>query len=461
MLFRHILEEDHPSLYWYTPKDSINFYFNTTYARITDSMTEPRFRILLSYVISKINCGHTTVRYSKKYSRYLDTVRMPQFPLSIKLWNDTAVVYANLHRNDSVLTRGTVITSINGKAFSYYKDSLFQFLSMDGRSIIHKYQSLSNLGGFSGWYRNIFGLQNRFTIGYFDHAGTAKTVELPIFDPRKDTSSRPELLEFKKPGRKEKKNMSLLDRNVQIDTTLSTAYFTLNTFVRGHGLTRFIKTTFKVLHRQQIRHLVIDVRTNGGGNVGVSNLLTKYIVSHPFKLADSLYAINKKSHYSRYIQHFFFDHLAMSIITKKRQDGYFHFGYFERHYFPPKKKFHFNGNVYVLTGGNSFSATTLFADDIKGQPNVLLVGEETGGGAYGNTAWQIPDVTLPNTGIRFRLPRFRMVVNKNFIKNGRGVLPDVFVGPSVEAIRNGIDPKLEKVKQLIMQNSSADGLHRL
>src|ERR1700712_1934998 len=161
--FRHILEEGHPSLYWYTSKDSINQFFDNSYARIKDSMTEPQFRALLSYTISKINCGHTATRYSKKYIRYLDTVKMKQFPLSIKLWDDSAVVYVNLNRKDKVIERGTILTSINGKPISFYRDSLFQFISMDGHGIINKYQTLSNVGSFSGWYRNVFGLNDNFT----------------------------------------------------------------------------------------------------------------------------------------------------------------------------------------------------------------------------------------------------------------------------------------------------------
>jgi len=82
-----------------------------------------------------------------------------------------------------------------------------------------------------------------------------------------------------------------------------------------------------------------------------------------------------------------------------------------------------------------------------------LVGEETGGGYYGNTAWIIPDVTLPNTGLRFRLPRFRLIIDKDREKNGRGVMPDVMATPSVQAIRKGIDFKVEKVRELIeLQN---------
>lgn len=451
-IFRHMLEEGHPGLYWYTPKDSVDYFFDVTYSRISDSMTEPAFKTLLSYMISKIRCGHTATRYSKKYSHYLDTVRMKQFPLSVKLWADSSVIYANLHRKDSILRKGTVITSINRKPISFYRDSLFQFLSMDGNAVIHKYQTLSNLGSFSGWYRNVFGVTDQFTIGYIDTSGKEQIVTIPLFDPRKDTSGRSELINFKKANRRERRRNALSEtRNVSIDTVASTAYLTLNTFMHGDRLSWFIKETFNKLHKAHIKNLVIDVRSNGGGNVGISNLLTKYLIDHRFKLADSLYAINTKSKYGKYIAHYFWNRLSMDFITRKRADGKYHFGYFERNYFRPKKRNHFDGDIYILIGGNSFSATALFADAMKGQKNVLLVGEETGGGAYGNTAWLIPFATLPNSGVRFTLPKFRTVVNSKFIKDGRGVMPDVFVRPTLESIRQNIDPKMEKAKELIRE----------
>src|SRR5580765_5661949 len=91
-LFRKILEDVHPSLYWYTSKDSMDFYFDEGYKRIRDSMTEPAFRSLLSYVLARINCGHTSCRYSNDYSRYLEMARLRTFPLSVKIWKDTMVV---------------------------------------------------------------------------------------------------------------------------------------------------------------------------------------------------------------------------------------------------------------------------------------------------------------------------------------------------------------------------------
>jgi C-terminal processing protease CtpA/Prc len=82
------------------------------------------------------------------------------------------------------------------------------------------------------------------------------------------------------------------------------------------------------------------------------------------------------------------------------------------HHFEPKQKNHFDGEVYILTGGNSFSATILFAETVKDQENVTGMGEETGAALMVNTAWLIPDFTLPVTGVRFRLPLFRLVINK-------------------------------------------------
>ncbi len=104
--------------------------------------------------------------------------------------------------------------------------------------------------------------------------------------------------------------------------------------------------------------------------------------------------------------------------------------------------------MYVLSGGNTFSASTLFIKSVKDQENVTIVGEETGGGAYGNNAWLIPDVTLPVTKVRFRLPLFRLVIDKNEEK-GFGAQPEVISLPTVEAIRKNLDFKTEKAVELI------------
>ena len=450
-IFRSVLEESHPSLYWYTSKDSLDYYFDRENRLISDSLTEPAFRTMLMYVISKINCGHTAVKYSKQYSRFLDTARLRTFPLSLKLWQDTMVVAANLNRRDSLLIKGTVLKSINGLTQPQLRDSIFNFVVTDGYSLCGKYQTLSTGFAFANLYKNIFGLTDSFHIRYLDSVGTEDEIHVPAYDFRNDTMNRWGFTVHRGPDRKKKPPELIFfsNSNLQVDTGGSTAYMALSTFDRGNHLKKFFRKSFKEIRSDHIKHLVIDVRSNGGGDAGNSTMLTRYLIDHRFKLADSLYAIRKHSAYHKYIAKSSMYDVLMSFISRKRADGKYHFGYFERHYFHPKTKNHFDGNVYILIGGNSFSATTLFAGSLKGQKNVTMVGEETGGGYYGNTAWIIQEVTLPHTKIRFTLPRFRLVVNKDREKNGRGVMPDVLALPTAEAIRKGIDFKSEKARQLI------------
>src|SRR5574337_1857514 len=54
-LFRNILEESHPSLYWYTPKDSVDYYFSVGANMLKDSLPEYKFRNVLSYVLAQIH----------------------------------------------------------------------------------------------------------------------------------------------------------------------------------------------------------------------------------------------------------------------------------------------------------------------------------------------------------------------------------------------------------------------
>ncbi len=458
-VYQNILEKHHPSLYWYTSKDSMDYYFNWGREHLKDSMTEPEFRKVLNYVTAKINCGHTTVRSSKAWSKYNDTTRLGKmFPLSVKVWDDAMVVTANLNRRDSILKRGTLITKINGRTKESIIDTLFDYISTDGYNRTHKYQTLSNRGFFGSLYTSLFGLSEKYNIEYNDSTGKIKTIDIPVYNPAADTAGRTGGTRTFRPStpqpskRERKRQLTNTIRLLKIDSANHTAMMDLSSFGKGYGLKKFFYNSFQALQQNNIRHLIIDVRGNGGGSVTNSTLLSRYIASQQFKVSDSLYAVKKGSSYQHFIKDHFWNNLFMSFFTKKKEDANYHFGYFERHYFKPKKGNHYDGKVYILTGGNSFSATTLFVSAVIRQENVMVIGEETGGGAYGNSAWLIPDATLPETGVRFRLPLFRLVIDKTVPKNGRGVQPEVESFPTIADVKRGADYKLEKAMELIKKD---------
>lgn len=452
-IFRGALEESHPGVYWYTPKNEMDKYFDWGKEQLKDSLNEEGFRKVLNYVISKMDCGHTVSRASKAFIKYRDTSQIKIFPLSLKIWGgatDTATVAANLIRKDSLLTRGVVLKSIDHRPISTIIDTLCQYISSDGYNLTHKYQTLSNRGGFGAAFTSIFGQKENYFIDYINKDGREATAAIPVYNPRTDTLNRVAIARFARTSSKERKKQLInATRNLRIDSSSNIAFMDLSSFGRGLKLRSFFRISFKDLRKEKVKHLVIDVRGNGGGSVTNSTYLTKFLTDRKFKVADSLYANTRNSKYKKYIDGYFFNRLFMIFMTAKRSDDKYHFGYFERHYFKPKTRNHFDGKVYILTGGNSFSATTLFTQTVKPQENVIVVGEETGGGAYGNTAWLIPDLTLPQTGIRVRLPLFRLVIDKNIPKDGHGVQPEVISVPTIDAIRRGADYKMDKVMELI------------
>ncbi len=443
-----VLKSNHPSLYWYSSKDSVDNFFSATYRSLHDSLTQQQFRKRVAWVISKIHCGHTVVRSSKSYSEYYSKQKTKTFPLYLKVWDDSAAVIANLIKNDSILKRGTPIIAINGVSVKEIVDSMSQLISGDGYTKIFKYQIISF--NFPAFYQNAYGFSDsNYTIRYLDSAGKQNETICKNFEGKIDFLNTNQQLLLGEVTRKKLRQFNLLaERNMEIDTLSGTALISVNTFSKGK-LIRFFSRSFKKIKQQNTKNVVLDLRLNSGGSVIACTRLSQYLVDKPFHVADTVAAYTRSFPYKKYIKPWLIYWLSMHISGRRYEDKRIHFRYFEKHYFKPKKKNHFNGNIYVLTGGFTFSAATIVAGNLKGQHNVTIAGEETGGGAYGNSAMLLTTIILPNTGLRVTLPLYRMVLNDHLLKNGRGVLPDIEVKPSTEYIKNNEDAKLEKVIEII------------
>jgi len=451
-LLRNILEKKHPSLYWYTPKDSMDYFFDKGYKSITDSMTELQFGWnVLAPLINKIHCGHTSFSMSKGWNKFEKTVRIPSFPLLIKVWGDTMIVTGNLGAKDSIIKKGMLITSINGVSNHDIIHQMFDYLPEDGYADNVNYIRISS--NFPLYHRNIFGIYQNYSVGYIDSAGDEKRIVLPMFVPGSDSAKeKKSVSSVKISNHQQHKQFIEGYRSLAIDSSINTAIITLNTFSKGgrRHLHCFIKRSFKTIKKKHIQNIILDLRGNGGGDIDMFVLLTKYLRNTPFKVADSVYAPSKTLNpYTKYIKQGFLNNLGLFFLTKKHQDGKAHYGYWERHLFKPKIKDHFDGKTYVLINGPTFSASTLFCNEVKGQSNIKLVGEETGGGWYGNDGIMIPDITLPETKIRVRLPLFRIVQYQHIALKGTGVLPDISIPPTAEGVRNSIDRKMEITKNII------------
>lgn len=447
VILKQVLEANHPSLYWFTPKDSIDLFFANTLNSIQDSLTEIQAKNKIASIVSNIKCGHTSVRFSKQFLSLAEKYKYPQFPLSLKVWKDSLVVLGRYNKEDSILRRGTVITSINKKSSKEIIENFLPYIHSDGNSLNYKYQVLSN--NFPAWYKNIYGLDSVYTIGYIDKENLEKFVQIKWTNPTPDTSTTKEKKEVAKLTRAEK---LLRIRSLFFDTSLQTAFIRLTSFSKA-GLRKFFRQSFKSIKENNVQHIAIDLRENGGGSVEKSVLLSKYLANKPFKVGDTIAAKSRSLEQHKYIKSWLPTWLMMQFASKKMDDGLYHNLRFETHYYQPKTKNHFDGNVYIIQGGQTFSAATMFISSLYQQKNVTTIGEETGGGFYGNSAMFLPKIILPNTKLQVGLPLFKLVMDKTRQK-GRGFIPDIEIDPSSQAIKKGIDLKLEKIKELIKEKNA-------
>jgi hypothetical protein len=115
----------------------------------------------------------------------------------------------------------------------------------------------------------------------------------------------------------------------------------------------------------------------------------------------------------------------------------------------------FLGKVFVLTDGGSFSGAGDFCAIVHHLKRATFIGEETGGGYYGNNSGMMPTLTLPNSKIGIRLP-FYAYWNAvpGYEHPRRGTLPDYPVTMRIADILGGTDAALEEAVKL------ADGTSR-
>ena len=169
------------------------------------------------------------------------------------------------------------------------------------------------------------------------------------------------------------------------------------------------------------------MRENGGGRDVYGSLLYSYLTDKPFPYYRSLALKTKILSVE--------DHPNLKI--QKPSDN------------------NFKGNVFVLTTGMSFSTTSEFCAIAKSNNRAVFIGEETGGGYYGNNSGDFEDVVLPNTKIVVTIPTKKYIMDvKAVVLKDRGIIPDFEIQPEIGDIINKRDKSIEFVLQLIDKNNS-------
>jgi C-terminal processing protease CtpA/Prc len=221
----------------------------------------------------------------------------------------------------------------------------------------------------------------------------------------------------------------------------------------GSNYRNWVDDTFKLLHDKGTQTLIIDLRGNGGGDDNYVAALVSCLTDKPFRFYDHIDVNTVTPTFKDQLDF----HLSPERLKEFRdglapnpQGGYrltipLHQGLAEQQ----PAKYPFLGKVFVLMDGGSFSGAADFCAVVHHLQRATFIGEETGGGYYGNNSGMMPTLTLPISKLQVRLPLYSYwnAVPGYDAKN-HGVRPDYLVEMKVADILNGIDAPLQKALQL-------------
>ncbi|PWN72021.1 peptidase S41 [Chryseobacterium phosphatilyticum] len=458
------LKQMHPQLYWYIPKQELERKFDSLKQTINEPLTPLQFYFKLQPVIAGIREGHLSLRiprkrFTKKEIKKLEhkTGLFSRFEYYIA--DNRMYIIQN---RDSIenIQPGTEILSINSTPVSDYIKKYKNLISSDGYNTTFQPYFLKDL--FFNYYTAEHGLSDKATIETL-YNGEKKTLTL-----RREIKSDTDLekdKEMKKRTPEKKMNDYVAASNSYnrsfkfLDKDSTIAYIKVKSFSREYS-DEFYKKSFSKIKDAKSSYLIIDVRNNYGGSLYEINNLYSYLANEPFTLIKPSQVTSRdiplRTNYFRkssalefafksiaYPSYFF----AQAFSTYKKDGKVFYKMKADKPTKPNKEAF--QGRVFVLINGGSFSASSIITAKLKNDKRATLVGEETGGANDGTVAGFYSYQKLPNSEIKFPIGLLLVQPNINFSDSKKGVVPDVVVKESIQDIIERKDPQLDWIRNEI------------
>lgn len=403
------LQELHPGIYSYQTELEFGANFDSLFANLIPNQSVFQFYNSLIPVINQIGCGHTTAKLPSKELKQIQKSRK-FIPLEIKIFNDKFFISKVFVENEFLIP-GIEILSIDGSTASdYIKLNLNRYPS-DGRILSRKYQTM----------------EKNFSV---DHSLFHYTSDDFIIEVRYEG----EIIKVMLPGITfedfiaESKQSNLDDLELQIIDSLSLAIITVRNSSSKRIFHSFLENSFEKILSRKINNLIIDVRFDSFNRDSDGAELYAYLSIEPFNYYSALevtenYDVPKAL---RWITHY---------PIEEDSTGKFYWTVHPQLEKQSSKSNPFLGDVFVLTDGFTFSATSEFSSIVKSNKRGLIVGIETGGGYYGNNSGGMLRKILPNSRIKIYIPpiKYHMAV-KDLGNYSRGVIPDAPVSENINNI---------------------------
>jgi C-terminal processing protease CtpA/Prc len=431
------LRKWHPTYYAYTNKMQMEAYYSRLKDSCTKEMTAADFRTTVRKAVNQVHCGHMGV-FGFKGATDKD---IELFPLKVWVLNDRLFV-KSIIEEDTLLSIGDEILDINGEKTTDLIVKMAELAMTDALNTTRKMFSLEL--NFSVYHFFTYGKQDNYVLTIKNKMGNISTVTVKSEIPK-----APKVISK---STKDSANCLIKGNSVALyktDFDAQTAIVDIDNF-NGAKQGKTFRQIFKHLRKNQIKNMVIDLRNNGGGGVFKGNKLLGYLLDAPIRPL----VISRKPNLTFINPRFkggFLERITPILFTLNplqypNRNGWNHCFVFFKKY-----RNHFDGNVYILTNGGTFSMASYVASYLKYKKQAVIVGEETGGSEYASRAMAGGHIKLPNSEVKIQLNIYQLKHLIGIEDKAHGLLPDHAIEYSIDDKLANKDLEMEKIKMLVSQ----------
>jgi hypothetical protein len=439
-LLRQAFEEVHPGFGRYTPTVEIERAFASLDERLAHGATLGELYLELSLLAARLRCGHTRVEAPPALAE-LRATRPTHLPFAFRLLEGRMIVTA-VDAGVAGLARGDEVLALDGVAVAGLVERLAATVPIDGFTDHARASRLDTPyefddTGFDHYLPYVHGFRERFELVLrAPLGGTPRTVTVPAVSTARNEALHPAAAADFPDGVRAR------------DLDATTALLTVETFVnyrRPVTPESVLAPIFRGFLARGIEHLVVDLRSNGGGSSDAAWALARFLAREPFQDMARPPRVRRirfgdlVPHLETWVPNAF---EMPEEAFRKLEDGTYEILAEQPTRLVPHPDA-FPGRITLLIGPYNASGTTLLLAALREHAELRMVGTPTAGSAEGPTAGLIFFLTLPASLIRVNVPAFSQRSSAERFEPGLGVAPDVLVLETVADLLAERDAALE------------------
>jgi len=407
--FKSALLKRNKGLYLFVSEQEFETHLDSLEQTLHEEKTQIEFLRILSEAIVPIGERHLSIQgvhkksdlYKKINSKEDDA--QPFLPIYTYFENDsTAFILRNAQR-DSTIQLPSRLLAINDRKIEEIRDEISQYITQDN--------------GVNSWMN--WEISRTLPLKYFYHIDTTSTFKLTWLDSLGTTQvdtlkglSRKAYRDSITQQSKQIFDVEEFEPSLRFEhyDSLKTGYLKIGTFSENKQkfddevvkLKRTVKTFFNEVDEREYENVIIDLRNNTGGSVNLLLYLYSFIQPNEDKQAIFSQIRDRRLWFGE-------------VLRERKSDK--------------QRNPHFDGQVYVLTNGGSYSASVMFSVMAKRFVGAKIVGETAGGRPSGTSAGSFHIERLKHSDILVRIPEtvFTYTDEVEF-----SLLPDIYVKPKLE-----------------------------